>query len=74
MVWPLLETRTQPHLYEIAKTGSFGEKEQRSAERRRDNIKGDMKKYQPTEDMAQNRKYWMTQIMAGPVQGDGHER
>ena len=32
MVWPLLETRTQPHLCEIANTGSFGEKEQRSAE------------------------------------------
>ena len=40
----------------------------------RDNIQGDMKKYQLTEDMAQYRKYWMTKIMAGPVQGDGQER
>ena len=30
-----------------------------------------MKKYQLTEDMAQVRKYWMTEIMAGPAQGDG---
>ena len=40
----------------------------------RDNIMGDMKKYQLTEDMAQYRKYWMTQIMAGSAQRDGHER
>ena len=40
----------------------------------RDNIKGDMTKYQLTEDMAQDRKYWMAQILAGPVQGDGQER
>ena len=33
VVWPLLEARTQPHLCEIVKTGSFGEKEQRSAEK-----------------------------------------
>ena len=26
-------------------------------------MKEDMKKYQLTEDMAQDRKYWMTQIM-----------
>ena len=38
----------------------------------RDNIKGDMKKYQLTEHMAQDRKYWMTKIMAGPAQGDVH--
>ena len=25
-----------------------------------------MKKYQLTEDMAQDRKYWMTKILAGP--------
>ena len=42
--------------------------------RRRDNIKEDMKKYQLTEDMEQVRKYWMTKIMAGPIQGDGQER
>ena len=33
VVWPLLEARTQPHLCEIAKTGSFGAKEQRSTEK-----------------------------------------
>ena len=27
----------------------------------RDNIQGDMKKYQLTEDMALYRKYWMTE-------------
>ena len=31
-------------------------------------IKGDMKKNQLTEDMAQYLKYWMTQTMAGPAQ------
>ena len=46
----------------------------RPKKRWRDNIKGDMKKYQLTEDMAQDRKYWMMQIMAGPAQGDGQER
>ena len=34
----------------------------RPKKRWRDNIKGDMKKYL-TEDMTQDRKYWMTQIM-----------
>ena len=46
----------------------------RRRKRWRDNIKEDMKKYQLTEDMAQDRKYWMTKILAGPVQGDGQER
>ena len=46
----------------------------RPRKRWRDNIKGDMKKYQLTEDMAQYRKYWMTKILAGPAQGDGQER
>ena len=46
----------------------------RPRKRWRDNIQGDMKKYQLTEDMAQARKYWMTKILAGPVQGDGQER
>ena len=32
-----------------------------------------MKKYRLTEDMAQDRKYWMTQILAGPAQGDGQD-
>ena len=36
----------------------------------RDNIQGDMK----TEDMAQDRKYWMTKILADSAQGDGQER
>ena len=40
----------------------------------RDNIKEDMKKYRLTEDMAQNRKYRMTEILAGPAQGDCQER
>ena len=31
-------------------------------------------KYQLIEDMAQDRKYWMANIMAGPAQGDGQER
>ena len=75
VVWPLPEARTQPHMCEIAKTRGFWEKEQRPTEKRwRDNIQGDMKKYQLTEDMAQDRKYWMTKILAGPVQGDGKER
>ena len=33
-----------------------------------------MKNYQLTEDMAQDRKYWMTKILAGPAQEDGQER
>ena len=33
-----------------------------------------MKKYQLTEGIAQDRKYYMTKIMAGPAQGDGQER
>ena len=32
-----------------------------------------MNKYRLTEDMAQDRKYWMTKIMTGPAQGDGQE-
>ncbi len=36
-------------------------------------IQGDMKKYQLIEDMAQDRKYWMTKILADPAQGDGQE-
>ena len=46
----------------------------RPKKRWRDNVKEDMKKYQLTEDMAQDRKYWMTKILAGPAQGDGQER
>ena len=46
----------------------------RPKKRWRGNIKRDMKKYQLTEDMAQYRKHWMTQILAGPEQGDGQER
>ena len=30
-----------------------------------------MKKYQLTEDMTQDRKYWITKIMAGRAQGYG---
>ena len=39
-----------------------------------DHIQEDMKKYQLTEDMAQDRKYWMIKILAGPAQGDCQER
>ena len=46
----------------------------RTKKRWRDNIQGDMKKYQLTEDMAQYRKYWMTNILAGPAQESGQER
>ena len=46
----------------------------RPKKRWRDNIQGDMKTYQLTEDMSQDRKYWMTKILAGPAQGDGQER
>ncbi len=40
----------------------------RPKKRGRDNIKEDTKKYQLAEDMAQDRKYWMTDILAGPAQ------
>ena len=46
----------------------------RLEKRWRDNIKEDVKKYRLTEDMSQCRKYWMTEIMAGPAQGYGQER
>ena len=46
----------------------------RPRKRWRDNIQGDMKKYQLTENMVQDRNYLMTKILAGPVQGDGQER
>ena len=46
----------------------------RPKKRWRDNIQGDMKKYQLTEHMAQERKYWMTKILAGPAQGAGTVR
>ena len=46
----------------------------RPKKRWRDNIMEHMKKYQLTEDMAQYREYWMTEILAGPAQGDGQER
>ena len=60
-------------LCEIAQSGSFGG-EGTEVDRERyegGNIKGDMKKYQLTEDMVQYRKYWMTQNSA---HGDGQER
>ena len=72
MVWPVLEARTQPHLCGIAKTRGFWDKEQRPTEQEMEGQH--MKKYQLTEDMAQDRKYWMTKILAGPAQGDGQER
>ena len=55
---------------EVSGRRSRGQPKKRST----DNIQGDMKKYQLTGDMAQDRKYWMTQIMVGPAQGDGQGR
>ena len=43
-----------------------------SKKSRRDNVNGGMKKYQLTEDMTQDRKYWMAKIMHGRAQG--HEK
>ena len=62
----------QEHNHICEKSKSFWEKEQWSTENRRsDNIKEAMKKYQLTEYMAHDRKYWMIKVMAGPAQGDG---
>ena len=52
---------------------SGGRSRGRPKKRWTDNIQGDMKTYQLTEDMAQYLKYWMTKILAGPAQGDGQE-
>ena len=52
---------------------SGGRSRSRPKKRWRDNIQIDMKKYQLTEDMAQDRKHWMTKILAGPAQGDDQE-
>ena len=46
---------------EVSGRGNRG----RPKKRWRDNIQG---------DMAQERKYWMTKILAGPAQWDGHEK
>ena len=46
----------------------------RPKKRWRDNIPGDLKIYELAEDMAQDRKFWMTKIMAGPAQGEVQER
>ena len=75
MVWSLLEARTQPQLCEIAKTRNFWEKEQRSTEKEMEGQhKGRHEEIPTDEDMAQERKYWMTKIMDGPAQGAGQER
>ena len=74
VVWPLLDARIQTHMCEIVATRRLWEKEQRPTEKERDNIKEDMKTYRLTEDMTQDRQYWMTEILAGPAQGDGQER
>ena len=71
MVWPLLEART--HLCEIVATRRFFEKEQRSTEKEMEGQHEGRHEEIPTEDMAQYRKYWMTEILAGPAQGDGQE-
>ena len=72
----MLDARTQPRLCEIAQIRNFLENENRSTEKRwRDNVKEeDMTKYQLTEDMTRDRKYWMIEIMDDPTHGDGHER
>ena len=71
VVWPLLEARTQKSLrLEVSGRRNRG----RPRKRWRDNIQGDMKKYKLTEDMAQDRKYWIAKILAGPLQVDGQER
>ena len=65
----------QPHLCEIVRLEVSGRRSRgRSKKRWRDNVQGDIKKYQLTEDMAQDRKYWMTIILAGLAQGDSQER
>ena len=56
--------RERNHICAVSVRRSRG----RPKKRWRDNIQGDMKKYQLTEDMAQDRKYWMTKILAGPAQ------
>ena len=45
----------------------------RTKKRCTDNVKKDMKKCQLPENMAQDRKYWMTKIIADPAQGDCQE-
>ena len=76
MIWPLLEARTQPHVCAKSLRSEVSGRRIRGRPKKkwRHNIKEDMKKYQLTEDMAQDRKYWMIKIMAGPAQRDGQER
>ena len=75
MVWPLLEARTHVQCAKSLRLEVSGRRSRdRQKERWMDNINGDTKKYQLTEDVAQDRKYSMAQIMAGPaqrVEGDG---
>ena len=61
---------------EIAKTRGFWEKEQRPTEKEMEGQHTGRYEeiYQLTEDMAQDRKYWMTKILAGSTQGDGQEK
>ena len=72
VVWPLLEAREPNHIcakslrLKVSGRRSRG----RPKKRWRDNIKEDMKKYRLTEDTAQDQRYWMTEIMAGPAQVD----
>ena len=76
VVWPLLEARTQPHrrsMCKIAATRGFWEEEQRPTEKEMEEQHTRRHQEIPTEDMTQNRKYWMTKILAGPVEGDGQE-
>ena len=49
------EATTQPHLCDIARLEVYGRSRGRPKKRWRDNIQGEMKNYQLTEDMAQDR-------------------
>ena len=71
------ETWTHPPTYIVISDVwifFFAQLLRRQKKRWRYNTDEDMKKYRLTEDMAQNRNYWMTGILAGPAQGHGQER
>ena len=72
VVWPQFEANTQPHLGEMEVSGRRSRG--RPKMRWRDISKEVMKKYQLTEDMAQDRTYWTSKITAGSAQGDCQEK
>ena len=63
-------------LYEIAKTIYISGRRSRGRlkRRRRGNLKKTRRHTDWSEYMAHDQKYWMTQIMTDPPQGDGQER